>query len=81
MLHVVEFVASPASATDSNKYFVFQRKIDLSDFARPPKKPPRAGKGTFRQTQGLHPQVERRKLNEKRERKYLNRVSLALERI
>ena len=34
MLHVVEFVASPASATDSNKYFVFQRAIDLSDFAR-----------------------------------------------
>ena len=38
----------------------FQREIQLSDFARPPKKPPRAGKGTFGQTNGLHPLVERR---------------------
>ena len=33
---------------------------DLSDFARPPKKPPRAGKSTFGQTNGLHPLVERK---------------------
>ena len=41
----------------------------MSDFARPPEKPPRAGKGTFRQTIGLHPLVERRKKDMKRERK------------
>ena len=32
----------------------------MSDFARPPRKPPRAGKSTFGQTNGLHPLVERR---------------------
>ena len=37
------------------------RERDLSVWLRPtPKKPPRAGKSTFGQTNGLHPLVERR---------------------
>ena len=39
---------------------VGEGEIQLSDFARPRKKPPRAGKGTFGQTIGHHPLVERR---------------------
>ena len=32
-----------------------ETETEMSDFARPLKKPPRAGKGTFRQTNGPHP--------------------------
>ena len=68
---------------------------DLSDFARPPKKPPRAGKSTFGQTNGLHPLVERKilmiksyykqrnKENEKKKKKQKSgaeKLNLALER-
>ena len=63
----------------------------MSDFARPPKKPPRAGKGTFGQTNGLHPLAERRmydriiykKAEEKKKKKLkmLNGEILALERL
>ena len=54
----------------------------MSDFGRPPKKQPRAGKGTFRQANGLHPLVERRmyfcillRKTEKKENEHYKNVS------
>ena len=46
-----------------------ERETDLSDFARPPEKPPRAGKGTFGQTNGFHHMVERRNRTRKEKKK------------
>ena len=44
-----------------------ERETEMSDFARPPEKPPRAGKDTFGQTSGASPTGRTKKtLPEKR---------------